>query len=130
LKDISSSEDDDDSDKDLEALYGNDSKQHNARHKQTDDNDPLLAGIAQELQSSEEWALLSIKKLAEIINKQWSVKLPEPKLKDKYGKYLSQSNCETLTTTRVNPKIWDKLSRSAKQHDLRSSSTQRTMATV
>ena len=54
LKDISSSEEDDDSDKDLEELYGDDSKQHNARHEQTDDNDPLLSEIAEELQSSEE----------------------------------------------------------------------------
>ena len=56
--------------------------------------------------------------------------MPDSKLKDKYGKYLRPSNCETLTTPRVNPEIWDKLSHSAKQHDLRSSSTQRTLATV
>ena len=74
--------------------------------------------------------LLLIKKLAEIINKQWSAKLPDSKLKDKYGKYLRPSNCETLTIPRVNPEIWDKLSHSAKQHDLRSSSTQKTLATV
>ena len=68
-KDISSPEEDDDSDKDLDKLYGNESKQHDARHQQTDDNDPLLAEIAQELQSLEETGL-AIKKLAEIINKQ------------------------------------------------------------
>lgn len=67
-KDISSPEDDD-SDKDLDKLYGNESKQHDARHQQTDDSDPLLAEIAQELQSLEE-TRLAIKKLAEIINKQ------------------------------------------------------------
>ncbi|XP_068758120.1 uncharacterized protein [Montipora capricornis] len=69
-------------------------------------------------------------RLAEIINKQWSVKLPDSKLKDRYGKYLRPLNCETLTTPRVNPEIWDKLSHSAKQHDPRSSSTQKTLATV
>ena len=104
-KDISSTEEDDDSDKDLEELYGDDSKQHNARHEQTDDNDPLLLEIAEELQSLEDTGPAIDKKLAEIINKQWSAKLPDSKLKDKYGKYLRPSNCETLTTPRVNPEI-------------------------
>ena len=93
-KDISSSEEDDDSDKDLEELYGDDSKQHNAWHKQTDDNDPLLSEIAEELQSSEETGpAIDKKKLAEMINKQWSAKLPESNLKDKYGKYLRRKIC-------------------------------------
>ena len=129
-KDISSSEEDDDSDKDIKELYGDDSKQHNAQHEQTDDNDPLLSEIAEELQSSEDTGPAIDKKHAEIINKQWCAKLPDAKLKDKYGKYLRPSNCETLTTARVNPEIWDNLSHSAKQHDLRSSSTQKTLATV
>ena len=46
------------------------------------------------------------------------------------AKYLRPANCETLTTPRVNPEIWDKLSHSVKQQDLRSSSIQKTIATA
>ena len=57
-------------------------------------------------------------------------KLSDTKLKDKSAKYLRPVNCETLTTPRANPEIWDKLSHSVKQQDLRSSSTQKALATA
>ena len=68
------------------------------------------------------------KQLADL--KLWSKKLPDSKLKDKSAKYLRPANCETLATPRVNPEIWDKLSHSVKQQDLRSSSTQKTVGTA
>jgi len=70
------------------------------------------------------------KQLPDFINNLWSKKLPDSKLKDKLAKYLCLANCETLTTLWGNPEIWDKLSHSVKQQDLRSSSTQKTVGTA
>jgi len=70
------------------------------------------------------------KQLADFINNLWSKKLPDSKLKDKSAKYLCLANCDTLATRQVNSEIWDKLSHSVKQQDLRSSSTEKMAGTA
>ena len=123
-----------DSDAALQALCGTDTdktskdKPH-ARLEQSD-NDPLLSEIAEDLLNADESGPAAEKQLADFINNLWSKKLPDSKLKDKSAKYLRPANCETLATPRVNPEIWDKLSHSVKQQDLRSSSTQKTVGTA
>ena len=92
-------------------------------------NDPLLSEIAEDLLSADESGPAAEKQLADFINSLWSKKLLNSKLQDKSAKYLRPANCETLATPRVNPEIWDKLSQSVKQQDLRSSSTQKTVGT-
>ena len=90
----------------------------------------MLSEIAEDFLNAEESGPAAEKQLAEFINSLWSKKLPDSKLKDKSTKYLRPANCETLATPRVNPEIWDKLSHSVKQQDLRSSSTQKTVGTA
>ena len=102
-----------------------------ARLEQSDGgNDPLLSEIAEDFLNGDESGPAVDKQLAEFITNLWSKKLPDSKLKDKAAKYLRPSNCETLTTPRVNPEIWGKLSHSVKQQDLRTSSTQKTVGTA
>ena len=131
-----SDEDGDDSDAELQALCGTEADKTSkdkprARLEQSDGgNDPLLSEIAEDLLNADESGPAAEKQLADFINNLWSKKLPDSKLKDKSAKYLRPANCETLATPRVNPEIWDKLSHSVKQQDLRSSSTQKTVGTA
>lgn len=131
-----SDEDVDDSDAELQALCDTEADKTSkdkprARLEQSDGgNDPLLSEIAEDFLNADESGLAAEKQLAEFINNLWSKKLPDSKLKDKSAKYLRPANCETLATPRVNPEIWDKLSHSVKQQDLRSSSTQKTVGTA
>lgn len=131
-----SDEDGDDSDAELQSLCGAEADKTSkdkprARLEQSDGgNDPLLSEIAEDLLSADESGPAAEKQLADFINNLWSKKLPDSKLKDKSAKYLRPANCETLATPRVNPEIWDKLSHSVKQQDLRSSSTQKTVGTA
>jgi len=99
-------------------------------NEQTDNNDLLLLEITENLLNADETALAIDKQLATFTNSKWSKKLSDSKLKDKLVKYLRPANCEPLTTPQVNPEIWDKMTHSVKQHDLRSSSTQKTFGTV
>ena len=131
-----SDEDGDDSDAELQALCGtegdNTSKDKpRARLEQSDGgNDPLLSEIAEDFLNADESGPAAEKQLADFINNLWSKKLPDSKVKDKSAKYLRPANCETLATPRVNPEIWDKLSHSVKQQDLRSSTIQKTVGTA
>lgn len=131
-----SDEDLDDSDAEIRALCDTEADKTSkdkprARLEQSDgSNDPLLSEIAEDFLNADESGPAAEKQLAEFINSLWSKKLPDSKLKDKSTKYLRPANCETLATPRVNPEIWDKLSHSVKQQDLRSSSTQKTVGTA
>ena len=128
-----SDEDLDDSDAEIWALCDTEADKTSkdkprARLEQSDGgNDPLLSEIAEDFLNADESGPAAEKQLAEFINSLWSKKLPDSKLKDKSTKYLRPANCETLATPRVNLEIWDKLSHSVKQQDLRSSSTQKTV---
>ena len=131
-----SDEDLDDSDAEIRALCDTEAAKTSkdkprAQLEQSDGgNDPLLSEIAEDFLNADESGPAAEKQLAEFINSLWSKKLPDSKLKDKSTKYLRPANCETLATPRVNPEIWDKLSHSVKQQDLRSSSTQKTVGTA
>ena len=131
-----SDDDGDDSDAALQALCGTEADRISkdkprARLEQCDGgNDPLLSEIAEDLLNADESGPAVETQLADFINNLWSKKLSDSKLKDKSAKYLRPANCETLATPRVNPEIWDKLSHSVKQQDLRSSSTQKTVGTA
>lgn len=131
-----SEHDGEDSDADLQALCGTEADgiskdKPRAPLEQNDgSNDPLLSEIAEDFLNADDSGPAIEKQLADFINNLWSKKLPDSKLKDKSAKYLRPANCETLTTPRVNPEIWDKLSHSVKQQDLRSSSIQKTIATA
>ena len=97
-----------------------------ARLEQSDCcNDPLLSEIAEDFVNADDSGPAVDKQLAEFINNLWSKKLSDTTLKEKSAKYLRPVNCETLTTPRVNPEIWEKLNHSVKQQDLRSSSIQK-----
>ena len=125
----------DNSDKEIEAVCGATAEDASkdepcARLEQTHGNDSLLSEMADDFLSADETGPVIDKQLATLTNNQWSKKMSDLKLKDKSAKYLRPANCETLTTPRVNPEIWDKLSHSMNQHDLRSSSTQKTIGTV
>ena len=84
-------------------------------------NDPLLSEIAEDFANADDSGPAVDKQLAEFINNLSSKKLSDTTLKEKSAKYLRQVNCDTLTTPKVNPEIWEKLSHSVKQQGLRAS---------
>ena len=57
--------------------------------------------------------------LATIINNLAKNRLPDEKLKEKLANYVRPSNYDTLSLTRVNPQIWEKLSAATKSRDLK-----------
>ena len=131
-----SDDEDNDSDADIRALCATETDKSTkdkprARLEQSDGcNDPLLSEIAEDFVNADDSGPAVDKKLAEFINNLWSKKLSDTTLKEKSAKYLRPVNCETLTTPRVNPEIWEKLSHSVKQQDLRSSSIQKTVSSA
>jgi len=131
-----SDDEDNDSDADIRALCATKTdkstkEKPRARLEQSDgSNDPLLSEIAEDFVNADDSGPAVEKQLAEFINNLWSKKLSDTTLKEKSVKYLHPVNCETLTTPRVNPEIWEKLSHSVKQHDLRSSSIQKTVSSA
>ena len=131
-----SDDEDNDSDADIRALCATETdksikEKPRARLEQSDgSNDPLLSEIAEDFVNADDSGPAVDKKLAELINNLWSKKLSDTTLKEKSAKYLRPVNCETLTTPRVNPEIWEKLSHSVKQQDLRSSSIQKTVSSA
>ena len=102
-----------------------------ARLEQSDgSNDPLLSEIAEDFVNADDSGPTVEKQLPELINNLWFKKLSDTTLKEKSAKYLRPVNCETLTTPRVDPGIWEKLSHTVKQQDLRSSSIQKTVSSA
>ncbi|CAB4038940.1 Hypothetical predicted protein [Paramuricea clavata] len=67
-------------------------------------------------------------KLATIINKRWSEKLSDQKLKEKRDQYPRPDNCDRLVAPRINPEIWARIDHTAKQLDLRASTNQSNLA--
>jgi len=90
----------------------------------------LLSEIAEDFVNADDSGPAVEKQLAEFIYNLWSKKLSDTTLKEKSAKYLRPVNCETLTTPRVDPGIWEKLSHTVKQQDLRSSSIQKTVSSA
>ena len=75
--------------------------------------------IAQDFKSDEKTDPKVTQKLADIVNKRWTSKLEETKLKDKLLKYNRPDNCEQLKVPKVNPEIWSKLKHGTRSTDLR-----------
>ncbi|CAB4034776.1 Hypothetical predicted protein [Paramuricea clavata] len=67
-------------------------------------------------------------KLATIINKRWSEKLSDQKLKEKRDQHPRPDNCDRLVAPRINPEIWARIDHTAKQLDLRASTNQANLA--
>ena len=96
----------------------------------TSAGDNLLSEIAQDFDTDDKTDPKVTQLLADIINKRWSSKLEEKKLKDKMDKYHRPENCEKLSTPKVNPEIWSKLNHHTKSADLRVANTQKTLVKV
>ncbi len=94
------------------------------------EHDALLSEISQDFDKEEDLGPNINQQLADIINKRWSTKLNEAKIKEKMEKYFQPANCDKLIVPRVNAEIWDKLDNKTKHHDLRSASIQKSMAKV
>ena len=92
--------------------------------------DNLLSEIAQDFDNAATTGPSVSQKLAEIINKRWSLKLEEAKLKSKMEKYDRQDNCEKLVVPKVNPEIWATLNHSTRGSDLKIVNLQKTLVKV
>lgn len=67
----------------------------------------LLSEISEDFEQEEDLGPDINQQLADIINKLWSKKLSDTKLKEKTEKYRPPANCEKLIVPRVNAEIWD-----------------------
>ena len=90
----------------------------------------MLTEISQDFDHDEDIGPNINQQLADIINKRWSAKLSEPKMKEKMEKYSRPGNCDKLTVPRVKTEIWDKLDNKTRQQDLRISSIQQSVVKV
>ena len=86
--------------------------------------------IAQDFESDEKADPKVTQKLADIVNKRWTSKLEETKLKDKLLKYNRPDNCEQLKVPKVNPEIWSKLKHGTRSTDLRLANIQKVLVKV
>ena len=94
------------------------------------EHDALLQEISHDLEQEEVAGGTINQQLADIVNKRWSIKLPETKQKEKMEEYSRPSNCEKLIVPRVNGEIWDKVDNKTKHNDLRATRTQKILAKV
>ena len=92
------------------------------------EHDALLQQISHDLEQEEGVGGTINQRLADIVDKRWSTKLPETKQKEKMEKYSRSSNCERLVVPRVNAEIWHKLNNRTKHNDLHATSTQKILA--
>ena len=125
------------SDKDTQALCGpsnadsvESSQTINARLKQDTDNcnDSLLSEIENGFSQEDDMGPAITEKLATIINKRWSGKLSDQKLKEKRDQHPCPDNCDRFVAPRINPEIWARIDHTAKQLDLRASTNQSNLA--
>ena len=108
------------SDPDLIEILGTESKE-------SDDDEELLKEIEQEYDCTDKTGPDVNKNLANIINKRYTGKLTENKLKEKLELYARPGNCEKLKAPEVNHEIWGKLKTPQKTRDLRMTNVQKTV---
>ncbi|XP_074608408.1 uncharacterized protein LOC141861082 [Acropora palmata] len=101
------------SDPDLIEILGTESKE-------SDDDEELLEEIEQTGPDVN-------KNLANIINKRYTGKLTENKLKEKLELYARPGNCEKLKAPEFNHEIWGKLKTPQKTRDLRMANVRKTV---
>ena len=94
------------------------------------DGDEILSEIAQDFDNAATTGPSVSQKPAEIINKHWSLKLEEAKLKTKMEKYDRPDDCEKLIVPKVNPEIWATLNHSTRGSDLKIVNSQKTFVKV
>lgn len=114
----SETEDAHDSDDDVNVLLSNDKGAT---------GDELLEEIEKELDTTDKTGPDVHKNLANIVNKRFTAKLEDSKLKEKLELYLRPGNCEKLKAPEVNPEIWGKLKTFQKSRDLRMVNVQKTI---
>lgn len=86
--------------------------------------------IANDLNADEQTDKDISDKLAKLVNKRWSEKLPSDKLSEKLKKHSRPGNLGSLVAPRVNPEIWANMSHTAKRMDLRTANTQNIVSKV
>ena len=69
------------------------------------EEDPLLAEIAQAMDEGEKTSPNISDQLAKIINSRWLNKLNDESLREKLDAHLRPANCDRLITPKVNPEI-------------------------
>ena len=79
----------------------------------------VLAGLEAFYDASEQVAPDVDGQLAKIVGNLCGTKLFDDKLKEKMAAYVRPGNCESLTLTRVNPEIWEKLSPATRSSDIK-----------
>ena len=94
------------------------------------ERDALLCEISQHFAQEDDKGPDINQQLPDIVNKRWSSKLNEVKLKEKLEKYPRPENCERLIVPRVNAEIWEKIDQKARQQDLRACAIQKTTMKV
>ena len=94
------------------------------------ERDALLSEISQHFAQEDDKGPDINQQLPDIVNKRWSSKLNEVKLKEKLEKYPRPENCERLIVPRVNAEIWEKIDQKARQQDLRACAIQKTIMKV
>ena len=106
-------------------INGND---HAGSHAQ--EEDPLLAEIAQDMDEGGKTAPNISDQLAKIINSPWLNKLNDESLREELDAHLRPANCDRLITPKVNPEIWGRLYKETRAKDLKPSYLQSNLTTV
>lgn len=128
---LSASEDDgEDSDKNIKAFRGNTANgapnKKRAWIEHPDNNDPFLLEITENFLDADETGPAIDKSLPVLLTASGPKNYPSPNLRIRWWNIY----CETLITQRDNPEIWDKMTNPVKQHDLWSTTMQKTIGTV
>ena len=126
LSDSDTDSNNDASESDSDALL----KQGEENNPTRESQDELLDMIANDLNADEQTDKDIADKLAKLVNKRWSEKLPSDKLSEKLKKHSRPGNLGSLVAPRVNPEIWANMSHTAKRMDLRSANTQNIVSKV
>jgi len=103
---------------DCEELLTNKADSRATNGQRDESPDGLLDEIAQSLDETERTDEAVAEKLTDIANKRWLQMLSDEKLKEKLEKCPRPVNCDKIIVPKVNPEIWDKLSRQVKGNDL------------
>ena len=97
---------DDSAPEEIESVVNNDSHNNGEDHtgSQVQEEDPLLAEIAQAMDEGEKTAPNISDQLAKIINSRWLNKLNDESLREKLDAHLRPANCDHLITPKLTPK--------------------------
>ena len=116
----------------IESVVNNDSHNNGEDHtgSQVQEEDLLLAEIAQAMDEAEKTAPNISDQLAKIINSRWLNKLSDESLHEKLDAHLRPANCDRLITPKVNPEIWGRLDKETHAKDIKLSYLQSNLTAV